>query len=136
MRAHADLEGLTMDREVRRLRDDISRRMSEVIYNGLWYSPEREFLHQSITFSQRFTTGTVVMQLYKGNITVEGRHSDYGLYDSELSSVSCKRYLFGINNSSVFCRWTLKVDLIQVILLVSSRSNPFVYEAGIPVATN
>ena len=87
MRAHADLEGLTMDREVRRLRDDLSRRLSEVIYNGLWYSPEREFLHQSILFSQRFTTGTVQLQLYKGNVTVEGRHSEYGLYDSELSSV-------------------------------------------------
>ena len=104
MAAHHDLEGLVMDREVRRLRDDLSRRFSEVLYNGLCmfsltmnlielliclgYSPEREFIHQAIISSQRFTTGIVKCSLYKGNIVIEGRSSDYALYDSELSSVS------------------------------------------------
>ena len=85
--AHRDLEGLTLDREVRRLRDDLSRRLSEIIYNGLWYSPERDFIQNSILYSQNTVSGTVTLELYKGNVTVCGRSSHIGLYDPEMSSM-------------------------------------------------
>lgn len=87
LKAHADLEGLTMDREVRKLRDDMSRRLAEIIYNGMWFSPEREMLFASILHSQKCVSGTVSLELYKGNVTVQGRVSPFSLYDQELSSM-------------------------------------------------
>jgi argininosuccinate synthase len=85
--AHRDLEGLTMDREVRRIRDDLSRRLSEIVYNGMWYSPERDYIQNSIEYSQRNVMGQVTVELYKGNVTVCSRSSPIGLYDPELSSM-------------------------------------------------
>ncbi|KAJ3292160.1 argininosuccinate synthetase [Borealophlyctis nickersoniae] len=85
--AHVDLEGLTLDREVRRLRDQFSQRLSEVIYNGLWYSAEREFLMASVDQSQSTVNGTVHLKLYKGNVIVEGRTSPNSLYDSKIASM-------------------------------------------------
>ncbi len=57
--AHVDLEGLTLDREVRRLKNDLSQRLSELLYNGLWFSAEREFIMAAIDNSQRFVEGIV-----------------------------------------------------------------------------
>ena len=57
--AHVDLEGLTLDREVRRIRDQFSQRLSEIIYNGFWYSPEREFIMTAVEHSQKGVTGSV-----------------------------------------------------------------------------
>ena len=90
MAAHMDLEGLVMDREVRRLRDDLSRRLAEIIYNGMWFSPEREFIDTAVRQSQQCVQGTVTLELYKGNVTVCGRESDKALYDAELSSMDCE----------------------------------------------
>eukprot|EP00158_Paraphelidium_tribonemae_P003482 Partr_v1_DN26157_c0_g1_i2_m10392 putative argininosuccinate synthase len=87
LKAHIDLEGLTMDREVRKLRDEQSRRLTEIIYNGMWFSPEREYLQHCITFSQLKVSGVVKLELYKGNVTVKGRSSEHSLYDQTLSSM-------------------------------------------------
>jgi argininosuccinate synthase len=57
--AHVDLEGLTLDREVRRLRDQFSQRLSEIIYNGFWFSPEREFIMAAVEQSQKAVSGVV-----------------------------------------------------------------------------
>lgn len=86
-RAHLDLEGLTMDREVRRIRDEMSRRLADVIYNGMWFSPERSLITHTITETQKTVTGTVTLELYKGNVTIVGRESKFALYDSEMSSM-------------------------------------------------
>lgn len=85
--AHRDLEGLVMDREVRRVRDDLSKRFAELIYNGLWFSPERELVQHAITHSQHFVNGQVTLSLYKGNVTVVGRDSRVSLYDRHASSM-------------------------------------------------
>jgi argininosuccinate synthase len=57
--AHVDLEGLVLDREVRRLKDNYTQRLAEIVYNGLWYSAEREFVMSSVTHSQKVVKGVV-----------------------------------------------------------------------------
>lgn len=87
--AHIDLEGLTLDREVRALRDQfVTVGYSRILYNGLYFSPEREFLEASIIESQKVVNGTVKLRLYKGNCFVIGRSSTTSkLYDASESSM-------------------------------------------------
>ncbi|KAJ3416935.1 Tripartite DNA replication factor [Chytridiales sp. JEL 0842] len=85
--AHVDLEGLTLDKEVRRIRDQFSQRLAEVIYNGMWFSPERELIMAAVDQSQAGVTGIVRLKLYKGNVIVEGRTSPYSLYDDKIASM-------------------------------------------------
>jgi len=75
--AHMDLEGLTLDRNVRALRDQfVTVQLSQILYNGYFFSPERELVTSCIPTSQRTVNGTVRLKLYKGNVVVEGRFSD------------------------------------------------------------
>lgn len=75
--AHMDLEGLTLDRDVRALRDGfVTQELSKILYNGYWFSPEREFVMSCMEASQKTVTGQVRLALYKGNVIVEGRSSD------------------------------------------------------------
>ena len=85
--AHVDLEGLVLDREVRRIKDSYGQRLAEIVYNGLWYSAEREFIMASVTHSQKLVDGVVKLKLYKGNCLVEGRSSKYSLYDEKIASM-------------------------------------------------
>ena len=85
--AHRDIEGIAMDREVMRLRDMLSAKLAELIYNGFWFSPEMEFLRSAIDKSQELIDGTVTLELYKGNVQVRSRTSPSSLYDRELSSM-------------------------------------------------
>ncbi len=82
--AHRGIESITLDRGAAHLKDDIMPRYAELIYNGFWFSPEREMLQALIDRSQEFVTGTVRLKLYKGNTEVVGRSSDYSLYSESL----------------------------------------------------
>jgi argininosuccinate synthase len=74
--AHIDLEGLTLDRNVRALRDQfVTPALSRILYNGHFFTPEREFVCSSIPSSQRTVNGVVKLKLYKGSVVVEGRES-------------------------------------------------------------
>lgn len=85
--AHLDIEGIAMDREVMRLRDMLSAKLSELIYNGFWFSPEMDFLMAAIDKSQEVIDGTVWLKLYKGNVFTYARESPSSLYDQEVSSM-------------------------------------------------
>lgn len=85
--AHRDLEGLTMDREVMKLRDTLSPRVAEIIYNGFWFSPEMEFLMAAMDKAQELIDGSVTVQLYKGNAYPVARTSPVALYDPDQSSM-------------------------------------------------
>jgi len=85
--AHRDIEGIAMDREVMRLRDMLSAKLSELIYNGFWFSPEMEFLMAAVDKSQELIDGNVTLKLYKGSAYVVARESSSSLYDKELSSM-------------------------------------------------
>ena len=79
--AHRAMESITMDREVMSTRDSLIDRYANLIYNGFWFAPEREFLQAAITESQKNVTGEVRCKLYKGNCFIVGRRSPYTLYD-------------------------------------------------------
>jgi len=86
-KAHLDIEGLTMDREVMHIRDSLTPKFSQLIYNGFWYSPEMELLTEMINKSQENVSGKVHLSLYKGNITIKGRESTSSLYDEKIASM-------------------------------------------------
>ena len=82
--AHRGIESITLDRGAMHLKDEIMPRYAQLIYNGFWFSPEREMLQALIDKSQEHVSGTVRMKLYKGNATVIGRESALALYDQDL----------------------------------------------------
>ena len=82
--AHRGIESITLDRGAAHLKDELMPRYAELIYNGFWFSPEREMLQAAIDHSQAYVTGEVTVKLYKGNATVIGRTSPYSLYNQEL----------------------------------------------------
>ena len=84
--AHRALESITMDREVMHLRDSLIPKYAELVYNGYWFSPEREMLQSSIEKSQEFVSGDVRIKLYKGGVHISGRRSPYSLYNPEIVS--------------------------------------------------
>jgi len=85
--AHRDLEGIAMDKEVMHLRDMLTPKFSELIYNGFWFSPEMDFIMSSFNKSQENIDGKVILSLYKGNVSVIGRESPTSLYEQKLSSM-------------------------------------------------
>ncbi len=85
--AHRDLEGLTMDREVMRLRDTLIPRYAELVYNGFWFHPAKECLDAFINETQKTVTGTVRCELYKGSLRIHGRKSPLSLYDANIATM-------------------------------------------------
>ena len=84
--AHRDLETITMDREVMRIRDSLVARYSELIYNGFWFSPEMRLLQRTMDTAQETVSGTVRLKLYKGNCMPVGRRSDQSLYQESFAT--------------------------------------------------
>jgi argininosuccinate synthase len=82
--AHRGIESITLDRGAAHLKDELMPKYAELIYNGFWFTPEREMLQAAIDASQEFVTGTVKLKLYKGHASVVGRSSPYSLYDRDL----------------------------------------------------
>jgi len=82
--AHRGIESITLDRGAAHQKDELMPRYAELIYNGLWFSPEREMLQAAIDKASEFVTGNVRLKLYKGTASVVGRTSPYSLYDEDL----------------------------------------------------
>src|SRR6056297_2885479 len=80
LEAHRGIEQITLDRGAAHLKDELMPRYAELIYNGFWYSPEREMLQAAIDHSQHHVTGTVRLKLYKGSARTVGRWSEHSLY--------------------------------------------------------
>jgi argininosuccinate synthase len=102
--AHRQIETLTMDREVMLLRDSLIPRYSALVYNGYWFSPEREALQAFVTETQRDVTGLVRLKLYKGNIIVAGRKSPKSLYDPNIASMEGVRSTYNQSDATGFIR--------------------------------
>ncbi len=102
--AHRQMETLTMDREVMHLRDSLIPKYSELVYNGFWFSPEREALQALVTESQRDVTGAVRLKLYKGNIIVAGRKSTKSLYDAKIATMEGEASTYNQNDATGFIR--------------------------------
>ncbi len=84
--AHIAMESITVDREVMRIRDGLIPRYSDMIYNGYWFSPEREMLQALVDDTQKNVAGVVRLKLYKGNCIVAGRRSQVSLYDPDFAT--------------------------------------------------
>ncbi|MFZ5807470.1 MAG: argininosuccinate synthase [Verrucomicrobiota bacterium] len=101
---HRQIETLTMDREVMHIRDSLIPKYSELIYNGFWFAPEREFLQAAVDHSQQHVTGTVRLKLYKGNITTVGRKSSVSLYNPQIATMEADAGAYNQADATGFIR--------------------------------
>ncbi|EDZ61503.1 argininosuccinate synthase [Sulfurimonas gotlandica GD1] len=86
LKAHRAIESITLDREEAHMKDGMIAKYAELIYNGFWFSPEREMLQAAIDTTQKYVQGSVKLKLYKGNVEVVGRESDMSLYSEAHST--------------------------------------------------
>ncbi|WP_078085296.1 argininosuccinate synthase [Microbulbifer mangrovi] len=86
LKAHRAIESITLDREVAHLKDELMPRYAKLIYNGYWWSPEREMLQAAIDQSQSVVNGEVRLKLYKGSVTAVGRRSEDSLFDERIAT--------------------------------------------------
>ena len=84
--AHRAMESLTLDRGAMHLKDELMPRYAELVYNGFWFSPEREMIQKLVDESQRHVNGTVRLKLYKGSVQVVGRKSPDSLYRQDFAT--------------------------------------------------
>ena len=102
--AHRAIESVTLDRGAAHLKDELMPRYAELIYNGLWFSPERRMLQAAVDESQARVEGTVRLKLYKGNVIVTGRKSDASLYDDALVTFEDDRGAYDQKDAAGFIR--------------------------------
>src|SRR5437868_2645529 len=119
--AHRQMETLTMDREVMHLRDSLIPKYGELVYNGFWFSPEREALQALVTETQRDVTGVVRLKLYKGNIIVAGRKSPKSLYDPKIATMEGDASTYDQSDASGFIRLNALRLKVRALL---KRSSP------------
>jgi argininosuccinate synthase len=104
LRAHRAIESLTLDREAAHLKDELMPRYAALVYNGYWWSPERELLQKLIDASQERVNGSVRIKLYKGNVTIVGRKSPDSLFDPQLSTFEDDRGAYNQKDAEGFIR--------------------------------
>jgi argininosuccinate synthase len=102
--AHRAIESITLDRGAAHLKDELMPRYAELIYNGFWFSPEREMLQALIDKSQEDVEGEVRLKLYKGNVIVTGRKSDKSLYSDALVTFEDDRGAYDQKDAEGFIR--------------------------------
>jgi argininosuccinate synthase len=102
--AHRGIESITLDRGAAHLKDELMPRYAELIYNGFWFSPEREMLQVLIDKSQEYVSGRVRLKLYKGNVILIGRDSPYSLYDQDLVTFEEGAVAYDHNDASGFIK--------------------------------
>jgi argininosuccinate synthase len=115
--AHRGIESITLDRGAAHLKDELMPRYAALIYNGFWFSPEREMFQALIDRSQEFVTGTVRVKLYKGNATVVGRTSPYSLYSESLVTFEDDRGAYDQKDAAGF----IKLNALRLRTLAMRR---------------
>ncbi len=102
--AHRGIETITLDRGAAHLKDELMPKYAELIYYGFWFAPERDMLQAAIDKSQEFVTGSVRLKLYKGNVGVVGRESQYSLYDQDLVTFEDGKVAYDQRDAEGFIR--------------------------------
>jgi argininosuccinate synthase len=113
--AHRAVESITLDREVLHLRDSWIPKYAELVYNGFWYSPEREMIQTAIDRAQELVTGTARVKLYKGAATVTGRKSPRSLYRLDFATFE-KEDVYRQSDATGFIRLNALRLRIQAML--------------------
>ncbi len=121
--AHRQMETLTMDREVMHLRDSLIPKYSALVYNGFWFSPEREALQALVSETQRDVTGVVRLKLYKGNIIVAGRKSPKSLYDPKIATMEGDASAYDQNDATGFIRLNALRLKVRAALKTKDKSD-------------
>ncbi len=117
--AHRGIESITLDRGAAHLKDELMPRYAEMIYNGFWFSPEREMLQALIDKSQEFVTGSVRLKLYKGNTDVVGRSSPYSLYSEKLVTFEDDQGAYDQKDAAGF----IKLNALRLRTLAMRKRN-------------
>ncbi|MBJ69396.1 MAG: argininosuccinate synthase [Acidimicrobiaceae bacterium] len=117
LKAHRAIESLTLDREVAHLKDELMPRYASLIYNGYWWSPEREMLQAAIDHSQLFVNGDVRLKLFKGNVEVVGRRSDESLFDEKIATFEDDEGVYDQADAGGF----IKLNALRLRTLASKR---------------
>ncbi len=120
--AHRGIESITLDRGAAHLKDDIMPRYAALIYNGFWFSPEREMLQALIDKSQEFVSGTVRHKLYKGNVAVVGRSSPYSLYSESLVTFEDDKGAYDQKDAAGFIK--LNALRLRTLAMRKRKSKP------------
>jgi argininosuccinate synthase len=111
--AHRGIEQITLDRGAAHLKDELMPKYAELLYNGFWFSPEREMLQAAIDHSQAKVTGTVRLKLYKGNVGVVGRKSPHSLYSAGIVTFEDDRGAYDQRDAAGF----IKLNALRLRLL-------------------
>jgi len=117
LKAHRAMESLTLDREAAHLKDELMPRYASLIYNGYWWSPEREALQTLIDQTQIHVNGSVRLKLYKGNVIVVGRKSDESLYDDMVASFEDDEGAYNQKDAEGF----IKLNALRLRTIASKR---------------
>ena len=117
LKAHRAIEELTLDSGSMHLKDELMPKYASLIYNGLWFSPEREMLQKAIDQSQVYVTGEISLKLHKGNIIVMNRKSDYSLYNADLVSFEDTDTDYDQNDAGGF----IKINSLRLKLLSNRK---------------
>src|SRR5699024_7187117 len=104
LKAHRAMESLTLDREAAHLKDELMPRYASTIYNGYWFSPERDMMQAAIDTSQKPVNGLVRLKLYKGNVTVVGRESPDSLFDASIATFEDDQGAYDQKDAAGFIR--------------------------------
>jgi len=115
--AHRAIESITLDRGAAHLKDELMPRYAELIYNGFWFSPEREMLQAAIDHSQRDVEGRVRLKLYKGNVIVTGRESEKSLYSDQLVTFEDDQGAYDQKDAAGF----IKLNALRLRTLAARR---------------
>ena len=121
--AHRQMETLTMDREVMLLRDSLIPKYSTLVYDGFWFSPEREALQALVTETQRDVTGFVRLKLYKGNIIIAGRKSPKSLYDPQIATMEAVVSTYDQGDATGFIRLNALRLKVRAALKAKGKSD-------------
>ncbi len=121
--AHRQMETLTMDREVMLLRDSLIPKYSSLVYDGFWFSPEREALQALVSETQRDVGGVVRLKLYKGNIIVAGRKSPKSLYDPQIATMEDDASVYDQNDATGFIRLNALRLKVRAALKAKDKSD-------------
>jgi len=118
MQAHRAMESITLDRGEAHLKDELMPKYAEMVYNGMWFTPEREALQALIDKTQEFVSGTVRLKLYKGNVSVVGRKSPHSLYDKVIASFEDDGGLYNQADAGGF----IKLQALRLRTLAVNRN--------------
>ena len=117
--AHRAIESITLDRGAGHLKDELMPRYAELVYNGFWFSPEREMLQAAIDKSQELVEGEVRLKLYKGNVIVTGRESKASLYSSTLVTFEDDKGAYDQKDAAGF----IKLNALRLRTLGQRKQN-------------